>query len=354
MASRARDEWAARASAADVARAGGVSKATVSYVMNGRGGVSVATRRRILSLANDLGYRPRVQDPSNTQLTRVIALILPTVANNMFNGWAEHIISAANHDGFDVFVATSQDNPVSLNQTAKSLAARSVDGVVIAALLRQDSTALTTFQQHRIPYVCLSRRSDYGRSDFIGIDDAAAARELMNHFLWHGYHDIATVIGPRASIPSLQRETAFANAAATAGTPIPSQRRISTNLDRRGGMAAAKSLFSPTTNLPRAVVCGSDEIALGVMEHLLLRGLRIPDDVAVGGSDGTAHSRSDLIGLTTILQPVRKLAINSYRLLMHRLRGYTGPADDYIYSHTLHIGQTCGCTYTRTCPDNDS
>ena len=63
-------------------------------------------------------------------------------------------------EGFEVFVATTQDDPDTLAQVAATLAARNVDGVIIAASLREDLRALRTLRQHRIPYVCLSRRAD--------------------------------------------------------------------------------------------------------------------------------------------------------------------------------------------------
>lgn len=333
----------ARVSAAAVARAAGVSTATVSYIMNGRPGASTETRRHVLHVANELGFRPSGhgadRDPT---LTRVIGLILPNIVNPMYTGWAQHIINATAAEGFEVFVATTQDDADSLAQVATTLAARNVDGVISAAALREDSRALRTLRQKRIPFVCLSRRSEHLPGDFVGIDDDAAASDLMNHVLDHGYREIATIIGPRFSTPSLAREQAFVRTAATAGISITGDRKISTRLNSDGGRVAAEKLFS-SPNPPRAVVCGSDEIAIGVMEHVLALGLRVPEDVAVVGSDGLAHSRSRLIGLTTIVQPVKDMAERSFELLVDQI---IKPRQTYAMSvcdYSLHIGRTCGC-----------
>ncbi|MFJ2620736.1 LacI family DNA-binding transcriptional regulator [Glutamicibacter sp. NPDC087344] len=333
---------APRVSAAAVARAAGVSTATVSYIMNGRPGASTETRRHVLSIANELGYRPDTLDRDPT-LTRVIGLILPNIVNQMYTGWAQHIISATSEQGFEVFVATTQDDPDSLAQVATTLAARNVDGIIIAAALREDSRALRTLRHNRIPFVCLSRRSEYVPGDFVGIDDDAAASELMGHVLAHGYQEIATVIGPRFSTASFARELAFVRTAAASGITITGDRKVSTRLNSDGGRVAAEKLFSAVSP-PRAVVCGSDEIAIGVMEHVIQQGLKVPEDVAVVGSDGVSHSRSGLIGLTTIVQPVKDMAERSFKLLLDQI---TTPRQTYavaVCSHRLFIGRTCGCT----------
>jgi LacI family transcriptional regulator len=311
--------------------------------MNGRPGVSADTRRQILKIANELGYRPSSHGSlPGPLLTRVVAFILPNITNPMHTGWAQHIITASAGEGFDVFVATTFDDPEALAQIASTLAARSVDGVIIAGALREDTRALRTLRQRRIPYVYLSRRADHVPGDFVGIDDGTAASELMQHVLDHGYTDIATIIGPRFSTASLAREAAFVRTAQAAGVEIAGPRRISTRLSAEGGLVAAQQLLSAPAR-PRAVVCGSDEIAMGVMEHALALGLRIPDDVAVVGSDGLPHSRSRLIGMTTIVQPVKQMAERAFQLLLEQI---TSPRTTYAHTicpHRLHLGTSCGC-----------
>lgn len=332
-----------RISAAAVARNAGVSAATVSYIMNGRPGASIETRRHVLKVASEMGYRPHsIGNHRDPLLTRVVGLVLPNIVNQMYTVWAQHIINATAAAGFDVFVATTGDDPEALAQVAGTLAARNVDGVIIAAAIKEDSRSLRTFRQKKIPYVCLSRRSEHLPGDFVGIDDDAAAGELMGHVLDHGYTEVATIIGPRTSTASQLREMAFVRVAASRGIRITGERRISTKLSSEGGQMAAKRLFE-SDNPPRAVVCGSDEIAIGVMEHALSLGLRIPRDVAVAGCDGLIRSRSKLIGLTTIVQPVKEMAERSFELLLDQIVEPRKTYKHTICTHSLHIGITCGC-----------
>ncbi|XAS63831.1 LacI family DNA-binding transcriptional regulator [Micrococcaceae bacterium Sec5.8] len=338
------DRAASPVSAAAVARAAGVSPAAVSYVLNGKGGVSPETHRHIIRVANELGFRPRKSSQStDMQRTRVIGLILPNIINPMFPRWAQGIISAAAESGYEVFVATTQDDPKVLAQVTSTLANRNVDGVILAASLRDDATAIRTLRAARIPYVCLSRRADFLDSDFVGIDDDAAATTLMQHMLGHGFTEIATVVGPRFSTASLAREQAFVRTAVSAGVGISGAHRISTRVNNEGGRLAAERLFSSGTP-PQAVVCGSDELAIGVMEYALARGLRIPNDVAVAGCDGLPHSRSGLINLTSVVQPQQEMAEEAFTMLLNRIEAPSSTYSTKICRHRLHIGRTCGCT----------
>ena len=164
----------------------------------------------------------------------------------------------------------------------------------------------------------------------------------MEHVLSHGYTDIATVIGPRFSTASLAREQAFVRAAAGAGVTITGDRRISTRVNNEGGRIAAERLFS-SERPPRAVVCGSDELAIGVMEYALAQGLRIPEDVAVAGCDGLPHSRSGLINLTSVVQPLQEMAQEAFAMLLKRMDAPSNTYSSLICPHRLHLGRTCGC-----------
>jgi LacI family transcriptional regulator len=150
------------------------------------------------------------------------------------------------------------------------------------------------------------------------------------------------VIGPRFSSASLAREQAFVRTAAAVGISIAGKRRISTKVNNEGGRLAAERLFS-SDQPPRAVVCGSDELAIGVMEYVLAKGLRIPQDVAVAGCDGLPHSRSDLINLTSVVQPLQEMAQEAFAMLLRRIDAPSNTYNSLICPHRLHLGRTCGC-----------
>jgi LacI family transcriptional regulator len=131
-------------------------------------------------------------------------------------------------------------------------------------------------------------------------------------------------------------------AAEDRGVEIPPAWRISTRLNNQGGRLAAQRLLSEMP-IPNAIVCGSDELAIGVMEYLLKVGLQVPDDIVVTGFDGLPHSRSELVGLSTIVQPQIEMAQAAFDMLQERVRRPSAPFETQILPHEIWYGRSCGC-----------
>ena len=200
-----------RVSAAEVARAAGVSPATVSYVMNGRPGVSEQTRARVLEVAQEMGHTSSERaDRLRSGQTRVIGLVLTDIANPFYTEIAAGTIDAARALGYEVFLAHTQERSDTLRSVVEAMVARHVDGIVLTVLHPDDGDIVRTLHSAHIPMVQVSRRIERVDADFVGIDDRAAAAEMMEHVVAHGYRDIATIVGPRTSSASAARELGFA------------------------------------------------------------------------------------------------------------------------------------------------
>ena len=337
-----------KVSAAAVARAAGVSPATVSYALNGRPGVSPETRVRILQTAERLGHTPPLRvSQMLKQQTRVLGLVVTDIANPFYTEVAAGIIDAARGQGYEVFLAHTQESPEVLSTTINTMIDRQVDGVVLAVLHPDDGEIIRALRRAHLPFVQISRRIDLIEADFVGIDDAAAATEIMEHVLAHGYSDVATITGPRNSSASAAREDAFTRKAADHGIENFGTRRIRSYLSEEGGLRAVMRLIEGG-RLPQALVCGSDAIALGVLGGLRAHGVRVPDDVAVTGFDGLLPGIAPLVELTTVIQPKRQMASSAVDLLLRRIRGVGGSAQSVVLGHKLHIGTTCGCPPGQT------
>lgn len=334
---------ALRVSAADVARAAGVSPATVSYVMNGRAGVSTEMRERILAIAEELGHTSSIRaDELRSQRTRVIGLVLTDIGNPFYTEVAAGTIDAARAQGYEVFLAHTQEQPEILAGVVRAMVARQVDGVVLTVLHPDDGDVVRALRGAHIPFVQLSRRIPKLEADFVGIDDTAAAAEVMTHVLDHGYRDITMIAGPRNSSASAARAEGFIRTAEQRGVRLTGSRRISTYLTEDGGHRAVTRILADGAP-PRALVCGSDAIAAGAIGALRTHGLRVPDDVAVTGFDGLFPGTSPLAELTTVSQPRREMAELALEMLVRRIDGSGRAPQTNIQPHELRIGTTCGC-----------
>ncbi|MDR0416748.1 MAG: substrate-binding domain-containing protein, partial [Propionibacteriaceae bacterium] len=106
--------------------------------------------------------------------------------------------------------------------------------------------------------------------------------------------------------------------------------------------SAARHLLS-RGRLPEAVVCGTDAMALGLMDVFFAAGVKVPDQVAVAGFDGLVSARSSMLRLTTVIQPRRLMAEKAVGILAAALAGRAGEPVTVLCPHALHTGATCGC-----------
>lgn len=334
---------ASRVSAADVARAAGVSTATVSYVLNGRPGVSDDMRERVLQVAEDLGY-PLEQHLARVkpERTRVLGLIHPDMTNPFYSDLSAGAIDAARAEGYEVFLAHTQENSETLASIIDAMIARSVDGVILTVLHPEDGERIRELRRASIPFIQVSRRIPGLRADWVGVDDVAGADEILRHVVGHGYHDIGVITGPSNSSASAARAESFVATARAIGLPMPANRRFTSYLSEEGGRRLILQLIADD-NVPRALVCGADAIASGVIGGLRANGYRVPDDVAVTGYDGVFPAASMLAELTTVSLPRKQIARIAVQQVIRRIEGVGGPIRDFLHPYRLRIGTSCGC-----------
>ena len=334
---------ALRVAAADVARASGVSAATVSYVLNGRPGVSDEMRQRVLKIAGDLGYP--LDDHCGRlrkQRTGVLGLIHPDISNPFYSDVSAGATDAARAQGYEVFLAHTLENSKTLESVLQAMIARGVDGIIFTVLHPDDGERIREVRRANVPFIQMSRRIPALRADYIGVDDAAAANAVLRHVLGHGYRDVGVVTGPRNSSASAARAQSFYATAQQFGMALPNNRRFNAYLSEEGGHRVVEHLIGDH-DVPRALVIGSDAIASGVIGGLRAHGLRVREDVAVTGFDGVFPAASMLAELTTVSLPRKQMAMVAVQQLIRRIEGAGGPIRDFIHPFRVRVGTSCGC-----------
>jgi DNA-binding LacI/PurR family transcriptional regulator len=307
----------------DVARAAGVSTATVSRALSGRPDVSASTRQRVQAIAVELGYAPT---PSAVSLasgrTRTIALLTPWVSrwfhSNVIEGACRSLRAAgfgALLNSFEVHEDATRP-PVNLE-----VLRRRVDGVLVAGMT-MSPVEVAMLESLRVPLVYVGS----GPPDqvLVHIDDVATARRATEHLLALGHTRIGHISGyptePTPWASEVERATGYAEALRAAGLEPEPELMAYGRFARPGGRASAAELLDRVPDLT-AVVADSDEMAFGVLDVLRERGLRAPDDLSVIGIDG--HPLGDLVGLTTLAQDAIGLGETAARLLLEMIGGAT-------------------------------
>jgi LacI family transcriptional regulator len=326
-------------SAAALARDLGVSRATISYALNGKSGVSDGLRHRILKEAKKRGLEV------NTGATAhggSVGLVLGDVMNPFYAELARETVRAARELDMEVLVANSDGNPSQVRRSVNALTEAGARGIILTTLNLDEGERIRELRQSHVPVVLLSRRIPQMQDiPFDGIDDFRAGRDLMDHVLGHGYRDIAIATGGFRSYATSRRIEGFLASAAAEGIAIPKNRIMSTELNIVGGDIAAEYLLGQSL-LPEVVVCGADAIATGLINRLVHAGIRVPTDIAVVGFDGARGLRNAYIDLTTIVQPTHAMASSAIRKLVDLASGRRPDEIQTFHPHDLHVGSTCG------------
>lgn len=309
----------------DVAERAGVSIKTVSNVVRHAPRVSEATRQRVMQAVHELGYRP---NPSARRLrtghSGLIALAVPELTMPYFAELAHHVRAQAAALGLTVLIEETLGDATEELRLATGIGASLLDGVILSPLrVAPDELAAVA---NEFPLVLLGERS-YERervgADHVLIDNVAAARDATAHLVGLGRTRIAAIgVDHKTSETSRQRLEGFQLALHETGlTYDPRLAPRVREFNRHNGLLAMRTLTAlPAGVRPDAVFCFSDMLALGAQRALYEAGLRIPEDVAVVGVDGSEEALYSTPSLTSVVPDKAAIASLAVKCLATRIR----------------------------------
>ena len=268
----------------DVAAQAGVSIATVSRALTpGAKGVSPATRARVADAAQALGYRPdRIGRALRARTTDTYALVVSNIQNAFFTAVAWDLERALAARGKVMMMFNSGEDPALQDAFLDEIAGRRVSGLFTLCAVESARLAATA---RAMPVVLINRPlAGAPGLSFVGIDDRAAARELMAGLLRQEAGPLAIVHGPRSSLTSARRLEGLREALAAAGRGVAEGHVLESDLTMEGGHRCADTLLSGGARFA-AIMCGNDPIAYGVHRRCRELGLAVPADLRIYGFD---------------------------------------------------------------------
>lgn len=299
------------ATARDVAALAGTSKAVVSYVFNnGPRGVSEGTRAKVLAAAQQLGYHPNALARSlSAGRTRSIGLIVPDICNPYFAELARAIEDVAASTGNLLLIADSALSVQTEERHRRSMIERQVDSVVVISV--SDRPDFRPYVQEGIPCIALHPVAVGSPASSLTIDYESAAAKAARHLLEHGYGTIRLLNAAQDAEGPRQHLAGFRSV--VEGTGVQWEEWHCAISRRAASEVVGERLAAG--DIPRAVYCTTDEQAFGVLYAVHAAGLRVPDDVAVIGFDGTANATVSIPPLTTVQQPRDEYARRAIEVL---------------------------------------
>jgi DNA-binding LacI/PurR family transcriptional regulator len=311
----------------DVARHAGVSVKTVSNVVNDHPHVSDTMRERVRSSLTELGYRPNL---AARQLKHgrggFITLAVPELGSPYFAELAARLSAKATGRGYLFLLDITDADPAQERLVLSGMRAHMVDGVIFSPLAA--SAAEIAARTDDIPLVLLGERPTPTQFDHVAVDSVAASRAMGEHFVEQGRTRLAA-IGRREAREGTAsvRLKGYADAIADAGVELPPERVVTVEaFGREEGYRGMQQLLAlPPDRRPDAVFAFNDLMAIGALRACHEAGVRVPQDVAVGGFDDIREGRFHTPTLTTITPDLDALTTAVLDLLIARILGSTAP-----------------------------
>ncbi|MHC3475001.1 LacI family DNA-binding transcriptional regulator [Streptomyces sp. 7R007] len=317
---------ARRTTLADIAQAAGVSVATVSKVVNGRGDVAPHTRARVQELLHQHDYVAPVFRHTEAVELPVIEVQFQGVLKSYVAKTLEGVIDSAAEAGASVVISKATRAPHWARDlvSAGRRALIAVTSVYTAAHLKELARAglpLVVLDPLHLPD---SRVHSVGATNFAG--GLAATRHLLSL----GHRRVAYLGGPAMAVPSQARMHGYRAAMEAEGAPVPHTYVRPGEFTYESGLAGAAALLD-LQEPPTAIFTGNDETALGVIETARTRGLRIPEDLSVVGFDDTDLAQMASPPLTTVRQPLREMGGAALRTALRLANG------EKVESHHIEL-----------------
>jgi DNA-binding LacI/PurR family transcriptional regulator len=317
----------------EVAKKAGVSEATVSRVLNGRGGVSESTRTTVLTALDVLGHERPTK--LRGERARLVGLVLPELQNPIFPALAEVVTGSLAQRGFTPALCARTIGGVSEMGYVEMLLEHQVSGVIFAggsyALADAQHDHYRRLTDRGLPVVLVNAGIDELDFPRVSTDDGVAVEQAYGHLRSLGHQRIGMVLGPEDHVPSRRKLAAFAQVAGSSeaeayvgrcGFSMESARVVAPRLIERG---------------VTGIICASDVLALGTIRAARRLGRSVPDDVSVVGFDDSVFMTCTDPPLTTVRQPIETMGQAAVDLLVNQIEGAGVLHDELLFEPELVV-----------------
>ncbi len=307
----------------DIAAATGVHPSTVSRALDpaGRATLTEALVTRVREAAARMGYRRnQIASSLRTHRTMTVGVVLPDVANPLFPPILRGIESVLEPLGYTSIIVNTDNLPEREERLLSVLRERGVDGLIHAAVQRNDP-AVTRQIDGSTPLITLNRRIERSSIPCVVNDEAGGVRMMLEHLAEFGHTRIATISGPLSLSTGHMRDRAMRESAREMGLDQPPEWRVAASgfSEAEGRLCCAALL---ARGLPfTALLCANDRLALGAIAALRDAGLRCPEDVSVTGFNDMPFLDLMAPRLTTIRIAQYDAGVLAAEMLARMMRG---------------------------------
>ena len=306
----------------DVSKDAKVSIKTVSRVINNEANVAEETKKKVLLSVNKLGFRPNKSAQSlRSKRSFIIALLYDNPNKSYLADVQSGIFKACKLTGYNLVIQECDYKSANLNNTILEFVNDlKIDGLILTPPLSDMDDFLKDLDKHKIEYAVIAPSTKKAESLYVSSNDYEAAYKLTSEIIKHGHKQIGFIKGhPKHSASSL-RFNGFIDAIVNHSLETNDDWIKQGNFSFKSGFDAGVEIFH-SGNIPSAVFASNDSMAAGIMKSAQMKGLKIPDDISIAGFDDSPIADEIWPSLTTVRQPVEKMANHAAKILMARFDG---------------------------------
>lgn len=285
----------------EIAAKAGVSPATVSLALNDSDLVKLETKEMIKELAKEMGYTP---NPYARRLVRrksgMLGLIVPTIRNVYYADLVHYINEAVRRTDYGLIIATSDNSPKIERKIIREMHSSMAEGIMLAPLNVLENNA-QLIEECDIPIVFTTAKYADTKRPFVMADIEKGMEQLVGEIVAGGRKRLALITGQAGVFELDLRERGFLTAAKGVQHDVI---RID-RLDYKGGSSAVDKIINGGYD---AAVCVNDMVALGVVNALMLSGVKVPEEIGVSGFDDNIFAKTSAVPITTVRQDVLEIA----------------------------------------------
>jgi len=336
----------------EVAQLAGVSRSTVSRVVNDHPNVRPEVREQVWQVIHQVGYQPHAAARSLvTSRTHIIGMIIPEAVTTLFTDPFFSLLlrgatDACNSHQYQLMLSLFTANTDRQEIYQRILRSSYLDGAIVASA-SLDDPLISNLLRDRVPFVSVGRHPTRP-VHYVDADNVNGARMAVEHLIRLGHRRIATITGPLDMIHGQDRLSGYRQALEARGIPVEEELIVEGDYTEASGTMAMQRLlpFSPT-----AIFVASDMMAVGALKALRQAERRVPQDIALVSFDDIPIASAIVPALTTVRQPIEYMGSMAVEVLMGVLEDSSGeeaPVQRIVLPTELVVRASCGSALSRS------
>ncbi len=323
----------------DVAKRAGVSKATVSAVINDKNTVKSQTRNHVVQVIKELNFRPKMvaRDLKNGSQDKSIGIVIKDLNYPFYTAIATGAKEYANSKGYSVIVASSENDHKCEKKFTHLFSTKDIKGTIIAPIIESNAEIEHLFRLKMINYPFVLLEAVNGiQANVVAIDNKKAIKKAVTYLIESGHTKIVHFAGPAHSSHTHERIEGFRHAFSESTLAFKNDMIVPIGSRHEESYGKTLEYFKSKSreDYPTAIVCFNDQQALAVLTALRDLGIRVPDEISIIGNDDIYYAQTFPVPLTTIRAPQREIGRWAAEILIRNIESSTLLAPEHIMLET--------------------